>query len=49
MQRTQVTGYLRDFRAAGRASTHAMKAKAWVRIIEQAELGRVWIGLVSPR
>ncbi len=39
MQRTQVTGYLRDFRAAARTSTHAVKAKEWVRIIEHADLG----------
>lgn len=41
MQRTQVTGYLRDFRAAARTSEHAMKAKAWVQIIEHAKLGHL--------
>ncbi len=38
MDRTQVSGYLRDFRTAARASNHAMKAKAWLRIIKDAEL-----------
>jgi hypothetical protein len=38
MEPTQVSGYLRDFRTAARASNHAMKAKVWLRIIEDAEL-----------
>jgi hypothetical protein len=39
VQQAQVTGYLRDYRAAARASWHAMKAKNWLRIIRGAELG----------
>ena len=38
LQRTQVTGYLRDFRTAARASSHAVKARDWLRIIRDAEL-----------
>ena len=38
LRQTQVTGYLRDFRNAARASKHAMKARDWVRIIRDAEL-----------
>ncbi len=37
-QQTQVTGYLRDYRSAARASGNAMKAKSWLQIIRDAEL-----------
>ena len=37
-QQTQVTGYLRDYRAAAKASGHAVKAGEWLRIIRNAEL-----------
>jgi hypothetical protein len=38
IRQTQVTGFLRDYRSAAKASRHAMKARDWLQIIQDAEL-----------
>jgi hypothetical protein len=38
IRQTQVTGFLRDYRAAAKASRHATKARDWLRVIQDAEL-----------
>ncbi len=38
IRQTQVTGFLRDYRSAAKASQHVMKARDWLRIIQDAEL-----------